>query len=335
VNVQILIDAMVRQTMVLVAQLATTAGMRAPLAQVANQVFLELVGELERQGVRQKVIADMFGLALRSYQRKVQRLLASESEPGRSLWEAVLSYVAERATVSRADVLIRFRNDDDAMVRGVLDDLVSTGLVYRRGRGDAAVFRAASAEEIGEDAGIDAVESAEHLVWVAVYRNGPLTREGLGEVVRLEDDLRDAAVTRLLADGRVTEDPGANGVAVLAASDFFTAYDDAKGWEAALFDHYQAMVTAMVAKLRGGATRATRADVTGGSTYSFDVGPAHPFEERVLGFLSRVRREADALLEDVHIYNRANERAPKPVRVSFYVGQSLRSEADDDEENGA
>jgi hypothetical protein len=41
--------------------------------------------------------------------------------------------------VSRADVLRRFRNDDEDTVKGVLTDLVDTGLVYRTGRGERAV----------------------------------------------------------------------------------------------------------------------------------------------------------------------------------------------------
>jgi hypothetical protein len=334
VNVQVLIDAIVRQTMVLVAQLATTAGMRAPLAHVANQVFLELVGELESQGVRQKVIADMFGLALRSYQRKVQRLLASESEQGGSLWEAVLSHVEGRGTASRADVLRRFHYDDEAMVRGVLDDLVSTGLVYRRGRGDATVYRAASADELREDAGADhdADESAAHLVWLAIYRNGPLSREALGTLVRLEPEALDRALRRLEADARISSRLADDGQPLLEAGHFFTAYEDPKGWEAALFDHYQALVTAIVTKLRRGATTATQRDVTGGSTYSFDIGPGHPHEERVLGFLSRVRREADALLADVHAYNQASPGAPRPMRVSFYVGQSARADSEEEDQ---
>jgi hypothetical protein len=70
-NVTYLIDSIVQQTTVLIAQVATTAGVRAPLAHVANRVFLDLVTEIERQGVARKVVADMFGLALRSYQQKV------------------------------------------------------------------------------------------------------------------------------------------------------------------------------------------------------------------------------------------------------------------------
>ncbi len=45
-NQQLLIDSIVRQTTVLIAQLATSRGARAPVAHVANQVFLDLTREL-------------------------------------------------------------------------------------------------------------------------------------------------------------------------------------------------------------------------------------------------------------------------------------------------
>ena len=89
-NAQLLIDSIVRQTTVLLAQLATSRGLRAPLAHIADQVFLDLANEVERQGLSRKVSADMFGLALRSYRRRIQRLSESSTDRGRSLWEAVL-----------------------------------------------------------------------------------------------------------------------------------------------------------------------------------------------------------------------------------------------------
>ena len=46
-----LIDAIVRQTTVLLASLATASGQRATLARVANQVFGDLVAELKQQGL--------------------------------------------------------------------------------------------------------------------------------------------------------------------------------------------------------------------------------------------------------------------------------------------
>ncbi len=64
VNAQVLIDAVVRQTTILIAQLATSGGARAPLAHVASQVFLDLADELDAQGVSRKVSADMFGMGL-------------------------------------------------------------------------------------------------------------------------------------------------------------------------------------------------------------------------------------------------------------------------------
>jgi CBS domain-containing protein len=48
------------------------------LAHIANQVFLELTTELEAQGVSRKVSADMFGMALRAYIKKIRRKAGTE-----------------------------------------------------------------------------------------------------------------------------------------------------------------------------------------------------------------------------------------------------------------
>src|SRR5690242_18209427 len=99
-NTRLLIDAIVRQTMVLIAQVATSGGLRAPLAHVATQAFLDLARELESQGVSKKISADMFGMALRTYQRRTQRLMQSRTEHGRSLWEAVHEFVEQNSVVT-------------------------------------------------------------------------------------------------------------------------------------------------------------------------------------------------------------------------------------------
>src|SRR5678816_1436520 len=117
---QILIDNIVRQTTILIAQLATSGGVRSPLAQLADRVFLDLARELDSQGVSRKVSADMFGMALRAYLRKIQRLNESSTDQGRSLWEAVYEHLRRAGFVTRADVVKRFARDDEAVVRGVL-----------------------------------------------------------------------------------------------------------------------------------------------------------------------------------------------------------------------
>jgi hypothetical protein len=97
----LLIDSIVRQTTVLIANLSTAAGIRAPLAHVADEVFLRLASEIEAQGVGHKVVADMFGLALRSYQKKVERSTESPSARERTLWEALLELILREGSVSR------------------------------------------------------------------------------------------------------------------------------------------------------------------------------------------------------------------------------------------
>jgi hypothetical protein len=137
-NVRLLIDTIVREATVLIAQLATSGGLRAPLAHVAGQVFVELAAELEREGVTKKVSADMFGLALRTYQRRTQRLDPSRTDRGRSLWEAVFDHIAQHELMTREQVLDRFRRDDPRSVRGVLRDLTESGPLFRVGSRIAA-----------------------------------------------------------------------------------------------------------------------------------------------------------------------------------------------------
>jgi hypothetical protein len=202
VNVNLLIDAIVRQTTVLIAQLATAAGSRAQLAQTANQVFLDLVRELKDQGLGNEVIADMFGLTLRTYHNKIARLAESATDRGRSLWEALLAYIQERGPVRRADVLSRFSGNDEATLRGVLKDLVDSGMIFRAGRGDHTTYRAASPEDVAVVSGA-ADERMANFAWVAIHRYGPITRAELAEHVPAGDDAIDAALAKLLRDGRV------------------------------------------------------------------------------------------------------------------------------------
>jgi len=128
VDIRHIIDNVVQRTMVLIAQLATAGGERAPLAHIADQVFLDLVTELEQQGMRRKVVADMFGLALRGYQKRVQRSSAADQEA--TLRDALLGWLSEREAVTREEILHGFRNDDGPAVRAILADLVDAGLVF-------------------------------------------------------------------------------------------------------------------------------------------------------------------------------------------------------------
>ncbi len=320
-NVRVLIDAIVRQTTIMIAQLATTAGVRAPLAHIANQVFLDLVTELEAQGVSRKVAADMFGMALRSYQQKVQRLSESATERGITLWQAIYAHLQDVEVASRADVLLRFRYDDEASVRGILHDLVESGLVYRSGRGDATMFRALPEDDIARLSAASDAESAASLVWVHVYRSGASTRDELQEALGIDADVLDEALAQLASSGRVRV--GEDGR--WSSESFLIALEDEAGWGAALFDHYQSVVTAVCTKLQNGSTRAHPDDRLGGSTFSFDVWEGHPYAPRVYGLLSQKRAEIIALWDEVHAHNEEHTRPEDADKVTFYLGQSIQS----------
>ncbi len=330
-NVQLLIDSFVRQTMVLIAQMATAGGVRTPLSQVANQVFLDLVAELHRQGLGSKIIADMFGLALRSYQQKVRRLSESATDKGITLWEAMHRYLQEKQVLTRSEILGRFCRDDDTSVKGILNDLVESGLVYKTGRGDGAVYRVVPADEIAKVESVDPMISAASLAWVAVYRNGPLTREQLQDSLPLEAERLERALAGLVADGRVAVEQH-DGQTVYTSEQCLIPVGDPAGWEAGLLDHYQAVVATLCAKLRDKAARSGVQDRIGGSTYAFDVWAGHPCQERVYGLLASFRQQLSELWDEVAEHNRAGKPAEGVSRVTFYCGQTVRSDRDECED---
>lgn len=318
-NVALLINAVVRQTTVLIAELATSGGLRAPLAHVANQVFVDLATELSAQGLSRKVGADMFGMALRTYQRKVQRLQESRTERGRSLWEAIYDHIRTQEVIDRRAILLTFAREEESVVRAVLHDLVESGLVFATGGTQETSFRAATALELGRMA-----ESRTHdldeLIWALVFRTGPVELSTLTKLGGLDRAAVAACVERLIVAGRVQRHPDGD-EATYSAPSFFVSLGTPSGWEAAVFDHYHAVVRTVCAKLRQSDGRASSADIVGGSTYSFEVWTGHPFEEKVLSSLQRFRAEFSELRKNVREYNESNDEQPGRRRVIVYGGQ--------------
>jgi len=111
----------------------------------------------------------------------------------------------------------------------------------------------------------------------------------------------------------------------------FIPYGAPEGWQAAVLDHYQAVVAAVCAKLRTGHTQAQRDEANGGSTYHLDVWEGHPLEQQALGFLASVRRQAVALRSAVEAHNATNTRPETAAvkRVMSYVGQVVLDEGED------
>jgi hypothetical protein len=321
-NTQLLINAIVQQTMVFVARLATAGGVRAPLANVADQVFRELTAELQRQGVSKRVIADMFGMALRTYHRRVGELEQSGTLPGRTVWEAVLEFVRAHDPSAARAIYERFSRDDADVVAGVLNDLVDSGLVYRSGRGDTAVYKPASAADFA-DSDERRQLALQHVVWLVVYRSGPITVDAICSALGVSPDQCERAVSLLSEAGRIKREPDG-----YVSERFEVPVGQSHGWEAAVLDHYQALVNAVAAKLDTGAQAAHQREHIGGATYSFDLPAGHPLEQRVLSQLSEVRERMVELRKQVDDINRttfASSELDEPRRVVFYVGQYVKS----------
>jgi hypothetical protein len=309
-NARVLISAIVQQVTVLIAQLATTGGARAPLAQVAGQVFLELARELEAQGVSRKVSADMFGMALRAYQRKVKRLGEQTEESEKSLWSELLDAIEHEGSAPRSTLLKRFGRDDEELVRAVLHDLVQSGLVVDVGKGPAARYRLARDEEL-----LARQEQGKHaLIHAIIYRHGPLSIEALAARTGMSALALEPVLATLVERGGVVQ----RGT-LYWARDFSVLLGDGVGWEAAVFDHVQAVVQAVLQRLAGESPAGT----VGGSTYTFDIWDGHPLQAEVEGTLARLRNELTALRANVEAHN-ARAGLPASYRqVVVYGGQAM------------
>jgi hypothetical protein len=329
VKAQILIDAIVRQTMVLIAQLSTADGVRSPLSHVADEVFVGLVDELERQNVGKKVIADMFGLALRSYQQKVQRLSESATSRGITLWGALHAFLAERESASRDEILRHFQYDEEGTVRSILNDLVESGLVLRRGRGKETRYGAATAEELeelGASQAPDAEETNAALVWVHLYPASPMRQDKLSKLVPLGASAFDAALAHLIEDGRARIEHRPDGAYCLTEHCLIPV-GQAAGWEAAVIDHHRAVLKALAAKVVSGKHASAAADEIGGTTLTFDLWPGHPREQEVRRLLATVRQLVIPFWEEVAAYNKEH-RPEETYSVTFYCGQNLTEESE-------
>jgi hypothetical protein len=334
-NTRWLLDSMVRQMTVLLAQVATSGGVRAPVAHIANQVFVDLSRELAAQGVSRKVSADMFGMALRVYLRKLRRLSESSTDTGHTLWKAVLDFISNRDTASRAEVLRRFQHDDEALVRSVLLDLNESGLVFVSGLGANVTYRAATEAELSRMRGEAEGDGLDELVWVLVYREGPLSRASLARSMRSTDGQLDTVLDRLISAGRVQRSER-DGVELLGVTEVSVPLEASVGWEAAIFDHFQAMVQTICQRLGADDRVARAADIVGGSTYTFDVHPAHPLASEVFGALQRFRQEHSELRTRVEQHNAQHALPPDYEQVVMYGGQCVleRSSANLEENDG-
>ncbi len=318
-NVQLLVDDIIRQTTVLIAQLSTAAGLRAPLSHIADQVFLELSRELEAQGVRRKVVADMFGLALRSYQLKVQRV-ADGAGASSSLWQAVYADLAQGSR-RRVELEQRHRPHLPQQIAASLQDMVQSGLAYSSGRGGNTIYGLTSDADRRQMTDAERGEALRSLAWYLVASGSAQTTEQLAQQLKLDDATLAELLRALRDEGRVSQDEGQ-----LLAQPFEIAVGSSLGWETAVLDHFRAVATAIGMKVSR--PYSAKGDRVGGGTHSFRVHPEHPHADEVYGLLQEIRERTAELWRRVSEHNQAHPPPEDADRVTFYFGQSLVSSDD-------
>jgi hypothetical protein len=225
--------------------------------------------------------------------------------------------------VLRARVVSRFSRDPEPILLSVLHDLCESGLVFAIGSGSRVAYRAASEQELSELARSGQDDGLEELVWAFVLHEGPIGEAALARrVSRTPADL-EPILAALLADGRVER--RADGL--LSARDLLIPLSAPSGWEAAVFDHFQAVVQTLVQRID---RRAADAAVpVGGSTYRFDIWPGHPLEHQVQTQLGEIRERLSALRSEVSEHNQRAGLPPEYRQVALYVGQcQLERESD-------
>jgi hypothetical protein len=331
-NLRLLIDGIVRQTTVLIAQLSTTSGVRSPLTQIADQVFLQLARELESQGVTRAVAADMFGMALRAYQKKIARVAESASIQGITLWEAVYDFIKTESP-TRARVIERFRNDGEREVTSVLRDLVSNGLVFATGEGPNLCYGITSEHMQAQVLRAKDFEALVHLVWLKVFQ-GFGTLSTLSDSLGLTRDEAQRALDELHDSGRIQQRDGH-----WYTRQVHIPIGAVVGTEAAILDHFRAVCNVLVSRSRASlllsdvASPARTTSTEGGSTFCFAIHPGHPQEQEVATLLERTRQQTQRLWETVAAYNRQNAPHPEARNVTFYCGQ-VTATTDEGENTG-
>jgi hypothetical protein len=134
----------------------------------------------------------------------------------------------------------------------------------------------------------------------------------------------DAALDRLVASGRIQRETTDTGPRYRSTG-FVIPLGAEAGWEAAVLDHYHALVRAICQKIAI-ASSSSPQDFVGGSTYTFAVWAGHPLRDEVMSSLKRFREIFGELRGRVDAHNDANGIPDEYEQVVVYGGQSVTTQ---------
>jgi DNA-binding transcriptional ArsR family regulator len=169
-------------------------------------------------------------------------------------------------------------------------------------------------------------EGLDELLLALFYRDGPLTVDEIAQRAKMDRDELEATLGRLLAAGRIDR-LERDDMTRYQASSLVIPLGASAGWEAAIFDHFKALVTTIICRLRDDRETTAMSDRVGGSTYTIDVWVGHPLADEVYESLERIRAQLSNLRERVEAFNGEHEIPENNTRVVIYAGQCLIGES--------
>jgi hypothetical protein len=149
-----------------------------------------------------------------------------------------------------------------------------------------------------------------------IYHEGPFSSEALCKRTELDREACEAAVARLLSSGRIELAD-----AQYRASSLVLPLGSPVGFEAAMFDHFRAVVNTLTSRLREGRGATSLRDRGGGSTYTVEIWPGHPLEEEAYGTLGRLREQIGTLRSRIEAHNATGPTPENHTKLHLYVGQ--------------
>ncbi len=215
----------------------------------------------------------------------------------------------------------------------VLEDLVQRDLVVRSGRDDRVSYSIRTHQELltlGAKSKYPESDSLVPLVWVLIFREGPLSLVQLARLVPATMRELESALAVLVSDGKVSR-VQVGGDEVLAVKEVVIPIGESAGWEAAVIDHHRMVSNAIAAKVASGCRQSSSDDRVGGTTLTFDLWAGHPKEQTVCDLLSDTRQRVLSVWNEVEQYNKSSSVAAD-YQVHFYCGQYLVSEEQPREE---
>jgi len=246
-HIDALIRLITRQAMKLVARLAIVHDRRSSLAKISDIAFLELNHELEILGLRKKVIADMFGLALRSYQQKVNRLQESTAWDLRSLWTSVYDYLNKAKQASRKTVFDRYSAADERVLSSILADLSTSGFLSKSEKGGDTIYTV-SADNMESKPTLNQACTL-NLVWTYIYTYPRVSRKNIGERLGLDTATVENVLSDLESTNRIERIVDDEGECFVAPWCIQEAGEGVMGMLSGMYHHFQSICSALAIKL--------------------------------------------------------------------------------------